>query len=164
MIRRRLWGYLNEGDVDLPVLMDWSMLPRNGLPCPLHARQIFHTKPESEIHFGSFKLKLVMAKLHVLFGVTPKDQATRNYERDPWGGSTGLEHCLRATDYLTTNHVTSQPVPFLSPPRPVIAIPPSQGITAAQVSSSLFAPTLTSSIIFLAYQHLFIIDSFVLSC
>ena len=27
-------------------------------------------------------------KLHVLFGVTTKDQATRNEERDPWGGST----------------------------------------------------------------------------
>ena len=113
MIRRRLWGYLNEGDVDLPVLMHWSMLPRNGLPCPLHARQIFHTKPESEIHFGSFKLS----------GVTTKDQATRNDERDPRGGSTGLEHCLRATDYLITSHVTSQPV--LSPPRPAIATYPS---------------------------------------
>ena len=27
-------------------------------------------------------------KMHVLFGVTTKDQATRNEERDPWGGST----------------------------------------------------------------------------
>jgi len=57
-------------------------------------------------------------------------------------------NCLRATGYLITSHVTSQPVLFLSPPLPAIAIPRSQGITAAQASSSLFS-------YYLGYQFYF---------